>query len=213
MQNLKKSTKLAVRILFYGIAVLILLPTIAEIIWPQSKEITNNQTQKEKSPEEYYQAGLKAINNQIYTDANKLFDLAVAGYVKRGDDYYFRNEFTKAKEAYSQALAISPNDVDINFDLVMAESGAKQYQEEAKTLDKIWQIQTMGIKMAPYYYYRSEVLFMGGKYNEALVQINNALVADGSHTEYYRLKIDILTKLGRLKEVEAVKKELADLEK
>ena len=128
-------------------------------------------------------------------------------------NYYQQNEFAKAAEAYRQALVIKLNDIDINFTLVGAESGAKQYQAESRTLDKIWQIQTMGIKMAPYYYYRAEILVAGEKYNDAREQIDNAIVADSSHSKYYRLKIDILTKLGRLREVNAVKKELAELEK
>jgi len=225
--ELKKYAKLAIRILFYGgVVLLVVCSIIYERIYDENMKkgiIDCEQSMKavtqdkrayiQDTPEKYYQEGIKARSDQVYADANRLFNLAVAGYVKRGDDYYLHSAFDKAAEAYSQALAIRPQDVDINFDLARAQSDAKQYQAESRTLDNIWEIQTMGSKMAPYYYYRAETLVAEGKHNDALEQIDNAVVADGSHAEYYRLKIDILTKLGRLREVEVVKKELADLEK
>ena len=220
MINFNKYLMLAAKTVLYTIAfyILCIFPWMelleSDYDYDQKKEqqiadhnksfaITAKEREKDNNrltPEEYFQAGIKARNNQEYTEADNLFDQAVAGYMSRGDKYLARNDFDEAITDYQEAIKINPYNIYLHFDLATAQSKAKQYKGLEDTLTKIWELQAIGGEMHRFYFLRAEGLFAEEKYDEALVQIDKAIEADSNHPEYLDFKIEILTKLNRLEE-------------
>ncbi|GAH53912.1 unnamed protein product, partial [marine sediment metagenome] len=57
-----------------------------------------------------------------------------APYIKLGLDYYHLKEYTKARQAFEQAVKLEPDNFEAHYNLALTELELKEYEEATEEL-------------------------------------------------------------------------------
>ena len=121
-------------------------------------------------------------------------ELEAEDYLNRGLDYYYKDEYEKAKEAYEKAIELEPDDAVVWFNRGVILDDLGKYEEAIKSYDR-------AVELKPDYVTalnnKGVALYRLGKNDEAIKSYDKAIGLKLDYATAWDNKGIVLCKLGK----------------
>ena len=150
--------------------------------------------------QEKYEASIRSYRLAIESDPN-----LKEAYCDLGEAYLENKEYTKATTPLYQAISLDPNFADAHLLLGAAYLKLDKLEKSMRAAEKVLLIQPndsrarkLLVDIKRCYYYRGVRCFNSDRYNEAIVEFQNAIEIDPNFKGAYRHLGETYFKLGEL---------------